>query len=87
MKYSGTKIEEFVDKITIRQFGRGCYLLRDVEEADKQAAREGLQECRSLLSSGNWDLVILDRSDDCAVLQTVSHRRAFRHIRRKKSAY
>lgn len=60
MKYSETRIEEFVDKITIRQFGRGCYLLRDVEEADKQAAREGLQECRSLLSSGNWDLVILD---------------------------
>ncbi len=60
MKYSETKIEELVENITIHQFGRGCYLLRDVEEADRQAAQEGLQECHRVLSSGDWDLVILD---------------------------
>ena len=60
MKYSETRIEEFLDNITIHQFGRGCYLLRDVEEEDRQAAREGLQACRQALSSGAWDLVILD---------------------------
>ncbi len=60
MKYSETKIEELLENITIHQFGRGCYLLREVEEADKQAAREGLQKCRLALSSGAWDLVILD---------------------------
>ena len=60
MKYSETRIEEFLDNITIHQFGRGCYLLRDVEEEDRQAAREGLQACRQALSSGTWDLVILD---------------------------
>lgn len=60
MKYSETRVEEFLDNITIHQFGRGCYLLRDVEEEDRQAAREGLQACRQALSSGAWDLVILD---------------------------
>ncbi|MGI6670528.1 MAG: cob(I)yrinic acid a,c-diamide adenosyltransferase [Christensenellales bacterium] len=60
MKYSETRIEEFLDNITIHQFGRGCYLLKDVEEEDRQAAREGLQACRQALSSGTWDLVILD---------------------------
>ncbi len=60
MKYSETRIEEFLANITIRQFGRGCYLLRDVEEADKEAARAGLEEVRLALSSGDWDLVILD---------------------------
>ncbi len=60
MKYSETRIEEYVDNITIHQFGRGCYLLRDVEEEDKLAAQRGLQECRIALNSGDWDMVILD---------------------------
>ena len=60
MKYSETRVEEFLDNITIHQFGHGCYLLRNVEEEDRQAAREGLQACRQALCSGAWDLVILD---------------------------
>ena len=60
MKYSETKIEELLDNITIHQFGHGCYLVKDVDETDKQAAREGLEACRLALSSGAWDLVILD---------------------------
>ena len=60
MKYSETKIEELVENITIRQFGRGCFLHENVEEADIIAAREGLEESRLALSCGAWDLVILD---------------------------
>ncbi len=60
MKYSETKIEEFVENITIRQFGRGCFLHERVEEADIKAALEGLEESRRALASGAWDLVILD---------------------------
>ena len=59
MKYSETKIEELLI-ISHHQFGHGCYLVKDVDETDKQAAREGLEACRLALSSGAWDLVILD---------------------------
>ena len=71
MKYSETKIEELLENITIHQFGRGCYLLREVEEADKQAAREGLQKCRLAPSSGAWD-GYSRRGNNCAAFRTVS---------------
>jgi cob(I)alamin adenosyltransferase len=60
MKYSETRIETLLENITIEQFGRGCYLNRDVDDADRQAAREGLQQCQQALRSGDWDLLILD---------------------------
>lgn len=60
MKYSETRIEILLENITIEQFGRGCYLNRDVDDADRQAARDGLRQCQQALRSGDWDLVILD---------------------------
>lgn len=60
MKYSETRIETLLENITIEQFGRGCYLSRDVDDADRQAARDGLRQCQQALRSGDWDLVILD---------------------------
>ncbi len=60
MKYSETRIETLLENITIEQFGRGCYLSRDVDDADRQVARDGLRQCQQALRSGDWDLVILD---------------------------
>ena len=60
MRYSETRIETLLENITIEQFGRGCYLSRDVDDADRQAARDGLRQCQQALRSGDWDLVVLD---------------------------
>ena len=60
MKYSETKIEDYLHNIEIKQLGRGCFIYENPDEVDKEIAKKGLDECSALLSSGEYDLVILD---------------------------
>lgn len=60
MKYNETEIENYLSNIKIKQFGRGCFIYEDPEDIDKEIAKKGLEECGILLSSGEYDLVILD---------------------------
>lgn len=63
MKYNEIKaLERFNDTITIKQFGRGCFIVREAEAVDKKIAGEGLNEIREDLSCGKYDLVILDEA-------------------------
>jgi cob(I)alamin adenosyltransferase len=60
-KYSEIKaFERLGDAITLRQYGRGDFLNRKPDEADRRAAREGLKEVRALMLSGPYDVIILD---------------------------
>ncbi|MBU0926687.1 MAG: cob(I)yrinic acid a,c-diamide adenosyltransferase [Spirochaetes bacterium] len=47
-------------RLVVEQYGRGCFIFRDPERADIDAAREGLSRARSALESGGFGLVILD---------------------------
>ena len=60
MKYNETKIENYLDNIEIKQLGRGCFIYENPEDIDKDIAKKALEECSRLLSSGDYDLVILD---------------------------
>jgi cob(I)alamin adenosyltransferase len=60
MKYNETKIEDYLHNIEIKQLGRGCFIYENPDEVDKEIAKKGLDECSALLSSGEYDLVILD---------------------------
>lgn len=67
MKYNETKIERLFDgsdpafgRIRIEQLGRGCFIGKDPELADAEAARKGWARCADLLRSGEYDVVILD---------------------------
>lgn len=60
MEYNETKLQEYFDRITIRQLGRGCFLDRAPTAEDAEAARAGLKECCYAMSSGVYDVVILD---------------------------
>lgn len=60
MKYSETGISEIVDHIIIEQLGRGCFIVDPPEEEDKQYAEMALAKCADILSSGSYDVVILD---------------------------
>jgi cob(I)alamin adenosyltransferase len=63
MKYSEIgALERFNDAITIKQFGRGCFIVREAEPEDIKTASEGLDEIRNDLSHGKYDLVILDEA-------------------------
>ena len=60
MKYHETRLENLFDTLTIRQFGRGCFIRRQAEPEDVEMARQGMEVCREALSGGAYDLVILD---------------------------
>ena len=67
MKYNETKIERLFNgsdpafgRIRIEQLGRGCFIGKDPESADAEAARKGWTRCADLLRSGEYDVVILD---------------------------
>ncbi len=69
MKYNETRLCDLLaghfdadgfGKICIEQFGNGCLLDRKPVQADIEVAKKGLRECAEKISSGKWDVVILD---------------------------
>jgi cob(I)alamin adenosyltransferase len=48
------------EKLTVEQYGRGCFILREPEPDDVAAARLGVKKAKAAMFSGNYDLVILD---------------------------
>jgi len=61
MRYSEIKcLERLRENITIKQYGRGCFIRGKPKEEDIEAAQKGLSEIKSILASGKYDLVILD---------------------------
>jgi len=56
-------LECFGEQITCHQYGRGCWLQQEPEPEDVHLARQGLEEARKALLSGNYQLVILDEAN------------------------
>jgi len=66
MRYSEIKTLETLaavlepERLVVRQYGLGCFILRAPEPKDLEAAAAGLAEAREALSSGKYGLVVLD---------------------------
>ncbi|KXZ39218.1 cob(I)alamin adenosyltransferase [Alkalithermobacter thermoalcaliphilus JW-YL-7 = DSM 7308] len=60
MKYSETKAEKYLTGLKIEQLGRSCFIEREPEKEDIDAAKSGLEKCRKILTEGKYDIVILD---------------------------
>ncbi len=60
MQYSETAVVGILPKIEIEQLGRGCFISKDPEQADIDAAAQALKTCIEKLNSGMYELVILD---------------------------
>lgn len=56
-------LEQFGDSITIKQYGKGFILGRRPRPSDIKAAHDGLTELRSIIQSGDYDVVILDEAN------------------------
>lgn len=63
MEYSEIKVLNEIENIDVKQYGLSCFIEKDPEEKDIKAAREGLQEVKEILNSGEYDLVILDEAN------------------------
>lgn len=64
MTYSEIKaLERFEDLITIRQFGRGCFIRGNPNQADIKVAGQALKALTDALKSGHYDVVIADEAN------------------------
>ena len=69
MKYNETKIEHLFNNVRIQQFGRGCFIEKKPAQEDIDAAYAGLESCKQILASGEYNLVVLDETNHCPVLR------------------
>ncbi len=72
MKYSEINILEKIDNIEIKQYGLNCFIEKEPEKEDVEAAKEGLNEISDILKSGEYDLVILDEANIAVYFDLIS---------------
>ena len=61
MKYSETRLQDHLEGLRVEQFGQGCFIHKnDPVQVDFDMAQEGLSECKRILMSDEYDVVILD---------------------------
>jgi cob(I)alamin adenosyltransferase len=56
-------LRKFADLITLRRYGRDCFIYQKPTREDIMAARRGLEEVREAVCSGSYPLVILDEAN------------------------
>lgn len=57
---SELKAEKYLPGFKIEQFGAGRFIFGKPSEKDIEAAEKGLEKAGSILSSGDYDVVVLD---------------------------
>lgn len=56
-------VQRFLPAITVKQYGRGCFIVNAPTQADIDMARQGLEEVSRVIASGKYDVVILDEAN------------------------
>lgn len=60
MKYSELNAEKYLPGFSMKQYGSDCFIFNEPTEKDIRLGNEGLKECSAILSSGDYDVVVLD---------------------------
>lgn len=55
-------VERWLPTITVKQYGRGCFIVETPTQEDVAAARHGLEEVAEIIRSGTYGLVVLDEA-------------------------
>jgi cob(I)alamin adenosyltransferase len=63
MKYSEIVALEKIGNIEVEQFGLKCFIREKPTQADIDAAVAGLKKVKQIVSSGKYDVVILDEAN------------------------
>ncbi|MEA1887819.1 MAG: cob(I)yrinic acid a,c-diamide adenosyltransferase [Bacteroidota bacterium] len=62
-QYSETDaLSRYLPQVTLKQYGRECFIVKEPEEKDIQAAHRGLAEVKKIISAGQYEMVILDEA-------------------------
>ncbi|MFA7577363.1 MAG: cob(I)yrinic acid a,c-diamide adenosyltransferase [Candidatus Muiribacteriota bacterium] len=49
--------------VKLQQFGRDCFIHKEPDKKDIEAAKKGFEKVKKILKSGNYDIVILDEAN------------------------
>jgi cob(I)alamin adenosyltransferase len=63
MFYSELNIIPEIKNITLKQYGQDCFIVNKPSENDIAIARKGFEEIKNILSSDEYDIVILDEAN------------------------
>ena len=64
MKYNELDaLERLGGAVTIKQYGRDCFIYKDPDKEDIRAAQEGLKEVAEIMRSGEYNVMILDEAN------------------------
>ncbi len=56
-------LTRYADQIDVRQYGRGCFILKNPDDGDISAAHDGLEDVRRMIQSGDYSVVVLDEAN------------------------
>lgn len=62
MAYSEVKVLQQMPSVQIKQYGHGCFIVKEPAQEDIDAAREGLAEVDAIIRSDAYDMVVLDEA-------------------------
>ncbi|HHV02646.1 MAG: cob(I)yrinic acid a,c-diamide adenosyltransferase [Bacteroidales bacterium] len=60
--YSEFLVLKNISNITVKQYGRECFIYNTPTSEDVHAAKEGLEEIRKILPGGRYQMVVLDEA-------------------------
>jgi len=84
MKYGELdSIKKFSDTITLKQFGRNCFIENDPEPEDIRLAREGWNLVNKILKENSVDILILDEIGIAVYYKLISKKEVADFIKRK----
>jgi len=64
MKYSELEsVGKMSEYISIKQYGRDCFIYGEPKKEDIDIARDGLREVREIMNSGKYQVIILDEAN------------------------
>jgi len=56
-------LQKNIFNITIKQYGLGCFIIKQPSPQDIKAAQKGLAEVSLIIKSGKYDVVVLDEAN------------------------
>lgn len=56
-------IHRFLPSITVKQYGQECFIFNAPTQDDRTAARKGFDEISKIITSGQYDIVVLDEAN------------------------
>jgi cob(I)alamin adenosyltransferase len=63
MKYSElVTLGKLSENVTVKQYGRDCFIKDEPHEDDIRLARQGLKEVREIMLSGDYQVIVLDEA-------------------------